>query len=82
VFSRDVITSVATDIRVSPHEPTINDALIVLEFAGTAPREIVLVGVVPETLEGGMAPSARVAGAVGRAGEVVWREAARRADAA
>ncbi|HEX9986346.1 MAG TPA: hydrogenase maturation protease [Thermoanaerobaculia bacterium] len=34
VFSRDEITSVPTGIRVSPHEPTINDALIVLDFAG------------------------------------------------
>jgi hydrogenase maturation protease len=77
VFSRDEITSVPTGIRVSPHEPTINDALIVLDFAGTAPREVVLVGVVPETLEGGMALSPRVAGAVEGAGEVVWREIAR-----
>ncbi|HYK04053.1 MAG TPA: hydrogenase maturation protease [Thermoanaerobaculia bacterium] len=76
VFSRDEITSVPTGIRVSPHEPTINDALIVLDFAGTAPRDVVLVGVVPETLEGGMALSPRVAGAVGRAGEVVREELA------
>ncbi|MEO8382734.1 MAG: hydrogenase maturation protease [Acidobacteriota bacterium] len=71
VFTREEITSVPTGIRVSPHEPSINDALIVLDFAGTAPRNVVLVGVVPETLEGGMALSAAVAGAVGRAGEVV-----------
>ncbi|HEX6095856.1 MAG TPA: hydrogenase maturation protease [Thermoanaerobaculia bacterium] len=78
VFSRDEITSVPTGIRVSPHEPTINDALIVLDFAGTAPRDVVLVGVVPETLEGGMRLSARVAGAVEGAGEVVRSEVARR----
>jgi len=83
VFSREEIVSVPTGIRVSPHEPTINDALIVLDFAGTAPREVVLVGVVPETLEGGIALSRRVAGAGEGAGEAVRREvAARRADAA
>ena len=83
VFSRDEITSVPTGIRVSPHEPTINNALIVLDFAGTAPRDVVLVGVVPETLEGGMRLSARVAGAVEVAAGAVWREiATRRADAA
>ena len=71
VFNREEITSVPTGIRVSPHEPTINDALIVLDFAGTAPREVVLVGVVPETLEGGMALSARVRAAVPRAAEMV-----------
>ena len=74
VYTRDEITAVPTGIRVSPHEPTINDALIVLDFAGTAPREVVLVGVVPETLEGGMVLSAAVAAAVGRAGEVVCEE--------
>ena len=71
VFSREEIIAAAPGIRISPHEPTINDALIVLDFAGTAPRDVVLVGIVPETLDGGMALSPRVAGAVGRAGEVV-----------
>ncbi len=70
-FSRDQITSVPTGIRVSPHEPTINDALIILDFAGTAPRNVVLVGVVPETLDGGMTLSLAVAGAVAGAADVV-----------
>ena len=78
VYTRDEILAAPTGIRVSPHEPSINDALIVLDFAGTAPREVVLVGVVPETLEGGMALSARVKGAVGRAGEVVVAEVGKR----
>jgi hydrogenase maturation protease len=82
VFTRDEITSVPTGIRVSPHEPTINDALLVLDFAGTAPREVVLVGVVPETLEGGMQLSARVAGAVEGVADAVRREIARRGDVA
>jgi len=71
VYSRDEIMAAPTGIRVSPHEPSITDALIVLDFAGTAPREVMLVGVVPETLDGGMALSAAVAAAVPRAGEVV-----------
>lgn len=81
LFSRDEIMAVPTGIRVSPHEPSINDALIVLNFAGTAPREVVLVGVVPETLEGGMVLSPRVAGAVERAGEVVVEVVRRSNDA-
>lgn len=70
VFSREEIVAVPTGIRVSPHEPSINDALIVLDFAGTAPREVVLIGVVPETLEGGFALSEAVAAAVPRAAEL------------
>ena len=46
---------------------------MVLDFAGTAPREVALMGVVPETLEGGMRLSPRVAG-WWRAGDAVWRE--------
>jgi len=79
VFSRDEITAAPPGIRLSPHEPSINDALLILDFAGTAPRDVLLVGIVPETLEGGIALSPRVAGAVGRAGEVVVGEVARRA---
>ena len=65
-------------IRISPHEPSINDALLVLDFAGTAPRDVVLVGIVPETLEGGMQLSPAVTASVGRAGEVVLGELGQR----
>jgi hydrogenase maturation protease len=73
-FTRDEITAVEPGIRISPHEPSINDALILLDFAGTAPPEVVLIGVVPETLEGGVSLSGRVAAAVPRAADAVMRE--------
>ena len=63
-FTREQIVSVAPGIRISPHEPTINDALILLDFAGTAPNDVVLVGVVPETLDGGVGLSRAVRDAV------------------
>ena len=75
-YSRSEITAVAPGIRISPHEPTINDALIVLDFAGNAPRDVVLVGVVPRTLEGGVALSPQVTDAVSDAAEVVLAELA------
>lgn len=67
LFSRDEITAVSPGIRISPHEPTINDALIVLDFAGGAPRDVVLIGVVPHTLENGMNLSPAVGKAIPRA---------------
>jgi hydrogenase maturation protease len=76
VFSREEILAAPVGIRLSPHEPSINAALIVLDFAGGAPADVVLVGVVPETLEGGVALSRAVEGAVGRAGEVVLAQLA------
>jgi len=76
IFSREEIIAASPGIRISPHEPTINDALIVLDFAGSAPRDVVLVGIVPETLEGGMELSASVAAVVPRAADVVRKELA------
>lgn len=35
--------------RVGPHDPGVKDALFALEFAGRAPREVTLIGVVPQT---------------------------------
>jgi hydrogenase maturation protease len=75
-YTRDEITAVAPGIRISPHEPSINDALIVLDFAGNAPRDVVLVGIVPKTLEGGVRLSPAVADAVPQAAEVVLGELA------
>jgi hydrogenase maturation protease len=77
-FTRQEIVAVEPGIRISPHEPSINDALIVLDFAGTAPRDVVLIGIVPATLEGGVSLSASVAAAVPRAAAAVLEELATR----
>ena len=34
--------------RVSPHDPGVKEALLGLQFAGTDPREVLLVGVIPD----------------------------------
>jgi hydrogenase maturation protease len=63
-YNRDEIVAVPAGIHLSPHEPSINDALQVLDFAGHAPKDVVLIGVVPKTLDGGVQLSAEVAAAV------------------
>ena len=78
LYSREEIVASPPGIRISPHEPTINDALIVLDFAGGAPKDVLLVGVVPQTLDGGMTLSPAVADAVPRAAAVVMNEVAKR----
>lgn len=78
LYSRDEIIASPPGIRISPHEPTINDALIVLDFAGGAPKDVVLIGVVPQTLDGGMTLSPAVAGAVPRAAAMVMGEVTKR----
>ncbi len=77
-YTRDEIMAVAPGIRISPHEPSINDALIVLDFAGKGPRDAVLVGVVPQTLDGGVTLSSPVAAAVPAAAEAVIAQLAAR----
>jgi len=78
LYSREEIVASPPGIRISPHEPTINDALIILDFAGGGPKDVVLVGVVPQTLDGGMTLSPAVAGAVPRAAAVVLAEVEKR----
>lgn len=73
-YTRDEITAVAPGIHISQHEPSINDALIVLDFAGNAPRDVVLIGVVPQTLDGGVTLSEAVAKSVPRVAEMVLAE--------
>jgi hydrogenase maturation protease len=77
IKKRAEIMSVSAGIRVSPHEPSINDALIVMEFAGNAPAEVTLVGVVPQTLEGPMTLSDAVSRAIPAAADVVLGELGR-----
>jgi hydrogenase maturation protease len=39
--------------RMSPHEPSLRDALALAEVVGDAPEQVVLVGVVPASVEDG-----------------------------
>jgi hydrogenase maturation protease len=78
LFTREEIIAVSPGIRVSPHEPSINDALIVMDFAGCAPSEVTLVGVVPETLDGGIELSDAVSRAIPAAAEAVMGELAKK----
>jgi len=47
---RDLLRYAPT-ARVGPHDPGVKEALHALEFAGRAPREVTLVGVVPDRTE-------------------------------
>ncbi|HEX7681743.1 MAG TPA: hydrogenase maturation protease [Thermoanaerobaculia bacterium] len=77
LFTRAEIMAVSPGIRVSPHEPSINDALIVMDFAGNAPAEVTLVGIVPQTLEGAMTLSDAVSRAIPAAADAVMGELGR-----
>ena len=73
VYNKADIMRYAPIQRVGPHDPGVKDALFALEFAGRAPREVVLIGVVPATTAMGLELSPRVQAAVRPAVEQVAR---------
>ncbi len=74
VYSKDELLARPAQPRLSPHDPGLADALFTLSFAGSAPRDVILVGVVPEVVAKGIGLSRSVQAAVERAvGEIVDR---------
>jgi hydrogenase maturation protease len=69
-YNRDELLAHPPPQRVSPHDPGLKEALLALEFAGQAPKDVLLVGVIPGSVERGTelspAVAAAVPGAVGR----------------
>jgi hydrogenase maturation protease len=50
--------------RVSPHDPGVKETLLTLEFAGRAPRDIELIGIVPAVTTMGLELSPAVKAAI------------------
>ena len=53
LYRKEEILKHAPGVRVSPHDPGVKEALLALQFAGDEPREIHLVGVIPDKVEHG-----------------------------
>ncbi len=47
LYDRDGILAVAPQPRLGPHDPSLKSALLTAEFAGNAPADVLLVGVIP-----------------------------------
>jgi hydrogenase maturation protease len=61
VYRLEQILAHAPMPRLGPHEPGVKEALITLHLAGRGPREVVLVGVIPEQTDAwpGLSPAVR-----------------------
>jgi hydrogenase maturation protease len=68
--------------RTSPHEPGLREALMATELTDSSPGNIVLIGVVPETLEAGTGLSSTVNAAVSEVEALVLKELAGLGEAA
>lgn len=74
VYTREQLLSRPPQPRVSPHDPGLTEALFALAFGGCAPRDVVLIGVVPGVVAKGIGLTPEVQAAVERASaEVVSR---------
>jgi hydrogenase maturation protease len=77
LYRRDDILKHPPQPRLSPHDPALKEALLTAEFAGRGPREVLLVGAVPETTAMGVSLSPALRTAVPAAAEEVLKELAR-----
>ena len=67
VYPREKLVSRPPQPRVSPHDPGLTEALLALDLAGAAPRDVILVGVVPKAVAQGVRLSPEVRAAVEKA---------------
>lgn len=63
--------------RMSPHDPSLKDALLTADFVGGGPEEVLLVGVIPEKVEMGTELTETVAAAMPAIEKEVLAELAR-----
>jgi hydrogenase maturation protease len=74
LYRRDEILRHPPQPRLSPHDPALKEALLTAEFAGIGPREVLLIGVVPDRTGTGVGLSAPVGAAIRAAVDEVRRE--------
>jgi hydrogenase maturation protease len=70
VFGSADILADAVQPRLSPHDPGVKEALLTAAVAGAAPRDVLLVGVIPQSTEVGVELSRPVRAAL--APTVAW----------
>ncbi|HTP28072.1 MAG TPA: hydrogenase maturation protease [Anaeromyxobacteraceae bacterium] len=74
LFDKEQLLAKRPLLPMSPHEPGLREALFALEFRGTAPGQVRLVGVIPSRVETGIGLSAEVQAAVPAVLAAVLRE--------
>jgi len=78
LYRRDDLLKHPPQTRLSPHDPGVKEALLTAEFEGRGPREVLLVGAVPESTAMGVRMSPALRAAVPLAAAEVLKELERR----
>lgn len=74
LYRNDELTRIPAKARVSPHDPAVQETLLLAQFAGDGPRHVLLVGAIPLSLEQGTGLSVPVRDAATTAAAIVVRE--------
>jgi len=74
LYRRDQILEAPRTDRLSPHDPSLRDALLTSEMAGGGLTEVLLIGVIPTVVEMGTELSPDVRAALPKVEEEVLRE--------
>ena len=74
VWRDEELLSAPPVARTSPHEPGLREALMATELTDSSPENIVLIGVVPETVNAGTSLSDAVRSAVSEVEALVLKE--------
>ena len=74
IYDRAAILKYAPGLRLSPHDPALREALLMLDLIGDGPRVVTLVGVVPEATNMGIGLSRAVTDALPAAARAVVAE--------
>jgi hydrogenase maturation protease len=69
VYTKSALERRPPGIRTSPHDPGLHEALGTLALAGRSPRELLLVGVVPESMATGIGLTSAVRAAASEAAD-------------
>lgn len=77
LYRREDVGEIPLKPRVSPHDPAVQEALCLVDLAGNGPRELLLVGIIPEHATLGAGLSERVRRACAPALDAVLHELAR-----
>jgi hydrogenase maturation protease len=77
LYRRDEILKNPPQPRLSPHDPGLKEALLTVEFSGSGPREVLLIGVIPGEVRTGVGLNPAVRAAVPLAVAEVVNELAR-----
>ncbi len=74
LYRKAEILKVPPQPRLSPHDPGVKETLLALDFEGNGPNDVLLVGVIPGSVEMGVGLTPGVKDAVTRAAGEVLKE--------